>query len=129
MVLVEPAKGSTRVHGVGASAPLGTALIAQARASEGGTTVSAEAVKVRIRVHDAGVSGQSATALIVVERALAAKALVSAEAGAANTYVRGVTEKDLSDIAAQLCVYPSHLTLKNDFPPPFGGRTEQRQRI
>ena len=95
--------------------------------SRGKTTVSVEVVKAHTRVQDAGVSGQSAIARIVVERALAEKAVVLAEAEEANTSARGATEKDSSSVAAPLCVYPSHLTLKNDFRPPFGERTEQQQ--
>jgi hypothetical protein len=115
MVSVQEAKVNTRVHGVGASGLLAIALIAQAQASEGKTTVSVEVVKVHIRVHDAGELGQSAIARTVVELALAEKAMVSAEAEEASTFVRGATEKDSSSAAAHLCVVSPHFTRSKNF--------------
>ncbi len=128
MASVQAAEVNTRVHDVGESVQSAIVLIVQAQASEGGTTVSAEVVKVPIRAHAAGVSGQSAIALIVVERALAEKTLVSAEAEEVNTSVRGVTEKDLSDVAARLCGNFSHVTRRKEDCPSFGGGTEQQKR-
>lgn len=117
MVSVQAAEENTRVHGVGASGLLAIALIAQAQASEGKTTVSVEVVKVHIRVQDAGVSGQSAIARSVVELALAGKVMVSTEAEEANTFVRGATERDSSDTVAHLCVYSSLFTSNKNFKP------------